>query len=120
MFTVCSHFVSKPRFMTQHYYTYVLAGRDAAIHRGGPIFVGTTRDLKKRLFQHRVGRVSVDKFRIDQLVYVQRYETIEDATTAAERLKAASPEWIKALVERKNPDWRDLSELARERLKRAA
>lgn len=99
----------------KHHYTYILAGQTY-----GPVFIGTARDLKRRLFQHRAGRASVDAFRIDQLVYVERHNSIEAATTRAESLRLASREWVDALVERKNPDWRDLAELAKERLVQAA
>lgn len=114
MFTVCSHLGSTHKPMTQHY-TYILAG-----HAQGPIFIGTTRNLTRRLSQHRFGRSSVEAFRIDQLVYVERHDSIEAATTRAEALKSASREWVDALVERKNPDWRDLTKVAKERLTRAA
>ena len=114
MFTVCSQLANRNKPMT-HHCTYILAGQTY-----GPIFVGTTRNLKRRLTQHKFGRASVDAFRIDQLVYVERHDTIEAATSRAEALKSASREWVDALVERKNPDWCDLAELARKRLQRAA
>lgn len=114
MFTICSRLEFKHTSMTPHY-TYILSGQTY-----GPIFIGTARDLKRRLFQHRVGRASVNAFRIDQLVYVERHDSIEAATSRAEALKAASREWVNALVERKNPDWRDLTELAKERQQHAA
>ena len=119
MFTVCSRFSFTHNPMTYHY-SYILAGQGAQANIGGPVFIGTARDLKQRLYQHRIGRVSQSQFRIDQLVYVQRHTSFEAAAARTEALKAASSEWIKALVERKNPDWRDLSEMAKERLQRAA
>ena len=114
MFTICSPLEFKHKPMT-HHYTYILAGQTH-----GPIFIGTTRNLKRRLTQHRFGRASVEAFRIDQLVYVERHNSIEAATSRAEALKSASREWVNALVERKNPNWRDLTELAKERSVRAA
>lgn len=96
-----------------HHYTYILSGPTAKAGFGGPVFIGTTRNLKTRLTQHRFGRASVEAFRIDQLVYIERHKSLEAATTRAEKLKTASREWIDALVERKNPDWRDLVNLAK-------
>jgi len=119
MFTICSRLSPTPRPMT-YYYTYILAGQDARNNLGGPIYIGTARDLKQRLFQHRAGRSSKKAFRIDKLVYAQRHNSIEAATARAEALKSASRVWVKALIERGNPDWRDLSQLAKERLARAA
>ncbi len=114
MFTICSPLAFTHKPMT-HHYTYILAGQTY-----GPIFIGTARNLKRRMSQHRFGLATVDAFRIDQLVYVERHDSIEAATARAEALKAASREWVDALVERKNPDWRDLSEIAKERLQRVA
>ncbi len=115
MFTICSRLDFTKNTMT-HHYTYILAGQSHSKKGGGPIFIGTARDLKRRLFQHRAGRSSVKAFRIDQLVYVERHNSIEAATSRAEALRSASREWIDALVARKNPEWRDLGELAKERL----
>jgi len=87
-----------------HHYLYVLAARD-----NGPIFIGTTRNLSRRLAQHRIGRASIDAFRIDKLVYAERFNSIEAATGRAHALRRASREWVNALVARKNPDWNDLA-----------
>ena len=114
MFTICSPLGFTHRPM-KHHYTYILSGPAY-----GPIFIGTTRNLKRRLFTHRAGRMSVEAFRIDRLVYVERHDSIEAATTRAEALKSASREWVDALVERKNPDWRDLAEIAKQKLTQAA
>jgi putative endonuclease len=104
----------------RHHYTYILSGPSASKGAGGPIFIGTTRDLRHRLTQHRIGRASYDAFRIDQLVHAERHDSIEAATSRAAALKKASREWVDALIERKNPDWRDLTDLAKEKAVRAA
>lgn len=101
--------------MTQHY-LYILSGPHAgARNRAEPIFIGTARHLTQRLSQHRIGRASVSAYRIDRLVYVEAFPTIEAATERAEALKSASREWVNALVERRNPNWRDLVALAKAR-----
>lgn len=87
-----------------HHYLYILAG-----HKNGPTFVGTTRNLARRLAQHRIGRASIDAFRIDKLVYAERFNSIEAATGRAHALRHASREWVGALIARKNPQWRDLA-----------
>lgn len=91
-----------------HHYLYILSGQNTHQDRG-PIFIGTTRNLARRVSQHRMGRAAVEAFRIDRLVYVERFNSIEAATDRADALRHASREWVDALVGRKNPDWRDLS-----------
>lgn len=103
-----------------HHYTYILSGPSAEKGQGGPVFIGTTRDLRHRLTQHRIGRMSNKAFRIDQLVFAERHSSIEAATNRAAALKGASRQWLEALIERKNPDWRDLALLAKERMRRVA
>lgn len=89
--------------MKKHY-VYILSGQNY-----GPIFIGTTRHLSRRLSQHRIGRASIASFRIDRLVHAERFDSIEAASARAEALKLASREWVDALVERRNPHWRDLA-----------
>ncbi|WP_371397637.1 GIY-YIG nuclease family protein [Fretibacter rubidus] len=91
----------------KHHYLYILSGPSH-----GPIYIGTTRNLAQRLTQHRIGRSKIDAFRIDRLVYIERYPTIEAATERAKALRGASREWVDALITRKNPDWRDLGDAA--------
>ncbi len=108
-----------------HHYLYILAGQmqnpqTPNPRYQGPIYIGTTRDLKRRISQHRTGRVSIEAFRIDRLVYVERHASIEAACTRAEALRASSREWLDALVERRNPDWRDMASAAMVEVERAA
>lgn len=102
-----------------HHYIYILSGQNTH-DNGGPIFIGTTRNLARRVSQHRMGRATLDTFRIDRLVYVERFNSIEAATDRADALRTASREWVNALVGRKNPDWRDLSTGAMLLLQKAA
>ena len=91
----------------KNHYVYILSGASY-----GPIYIGTTRKLTQRLSQHRMGRESVTPFRIDRLVHIERYSSIEAATERTQALRSASREWVDALVARKNPEWRDLAAAA--------
>ena len=91
----------------QNHYVYILSGASY-----GPIYIGSTRKLTQRLSQHRLGRASVDPFRIDRLVHIERYASVEAATERTQALRGASREWVDALVARKNPEWRDLAAAA--------
>ena len=82
---------------------YILSGAGR-----GPLFVGATADLPARLRQHQTGRVSHPRFRIDRLVYTERYDCALKAAARAKALKQASPEWLEALISAQNPTWQTL------------
>ena len=104
----------------KNHYVYILSGASSMPLKGGPIYIGVARNLSQRLTQHRIGRAKVDAFRIDRLVYIERYPTIEAATERAKALRGASREWVDALVGRKNPSWRDLADAALDVMKNKA
>ena len=86
------------------HYVYILSGAGR-----GPLFVGAAADLPARLRQHQTGRVSHPRFRIDRLVYVERYNCALKAAERARALKQASIQWLDALISAQNPNWETLS-----------
>ena len=99
----------------KNYYLYILAGRDY-----GPVYIDITSSLAERMKQHCDGHLSQSSFRIDRLVHVEKFSTEQAAYARAKALKAASREWLDALVGRKNPHWIDLLNQAKELAQRAA
>ena len=85
---------------------YLLTNR-----KNGTLYAGSTSDLVQRMEQHKLGQGS--KFAAahgcDRLVWYQRYETMEPALAQERRLKGWLRTWKIALIEKHNPDWRDLS-----------
>jgi putative endonuclease len=90
------------------YYVYILASR-----RHGTLYIGVTNDLYTRLEQHRLGLGSqfVRKYGVYRLVYVETYESPEDAIRREKQLKKWNRDWKIRLIEENNPEWRDLSDL---------
>ena len=86
------------------HYVYILSGAGR-----GPLFVGAASDIAARLRQHKTGRVSHDRFRIDRLVYAERHHCALKAAQRAKALKAASIQWLGALISAQNPNWDTLS-----------
>jgi putative endonuclease len=89
-------------------WVYIMADR----YRGA-MYVGVTADLPQRVCQHREGRGSdfCARYHLHQLVWADRGESIEDCIAHEKRLKRWRREWKFALIERGNPDWRDLYDL---------
>ncbi len=88
-------------------YVYILASE-----RNGTLYIGVTRDLKKRIYEHRNDFVKgfTQRYQVHRLVYYAIYETILDAIRSEKKLKNFNRKKKLALIERFNPRWRDLYE----------
>ena len=76
------------------------------------IYVGSTNDLPRRVYEHKMHMVKgfTDKYNVTKLVY---FEVTNDINTAGERerkLKNRHREYKNRLIEKTNPEWKDLSE----------
>ncbi|KWV53074.1 excinuclease ABC subunit C [Bradyrhizobium macuxiense] len=90
------------------YYVYILASR-----RHGTLYIGVTNSVQQRLEQHKAGTGSsfVKRYGAYRLVLVESYQRAEEAITREKQLKKWKRDWKIELIERDNPEWRDLSDL---------
>ena len=90
----------------RRYYVYILANR-----RYGVLYVGVTNDLLRRMSQHRMKAVAgfTKEYGV-RLVYFEEYASITEARARERSLKRWRRAWKLALVDKLNPDWRDLAE----------
>lgn len=85
---------------------YILAsGKHGTLH------IGVTSNLMQRLYQHRTGTLDgfTKQYEVHHLV---RFEMFGDMTLAIARekqLKRWHRDWKINLIERDNPEWRDLA-----------
>lgn len=88
------------------HYVYILANRP-----NGAIYVGSARDLRLRIEQHRAGISGghTDKYNIKTLVYFERHDRTADAVAREYRLKRWRRAWKDELIASINPEWRDVS-----------
>ena len=86
-------------------WVYIMANR----YRG-TIYVGVTSDLAVRIVQHRDGKGSAfcAEHALNRLVWAEKIEPIDEAIAHEKRLKRWRREWKFGLIEKNNPDWRDL------------
>ncbi len=84
---------------------YILASQ-----RNGTLYVGVTSDLPARMYEHREGLVPgfTRRYGVKLLVWYQNHLRIEDAIQREKNLKHWVRRWKLALIEKANPDWRDL------------
>jgi putative endonuclease len=83
------------------YYVYMLA---SAKH--GTLYVGVTRDLIKRIYEHKTKAVKgfTSRHEVDRLVWFEQHGEIVEAIAHEKRLKKWRREWKIQLIEEGNPD----------------
>jgi putative endonuclease len=81
-----------------------------ASSRNGTLYVGVTSDLVKRVFQHKndVADGFTKKYRVHDLVWFESTPSIEEAVRKEKQIKDWKRAWKIALIEKENPQWRDL------------
>src|SRR5262249_44570575 len=84
---------------------YILASR-----RNGTLYIGVTSDLVRRIWQHRSNAIAsfVQDYGVHRLVLAEFHNTMEAAILRGKRLKKWRRAWKLELIERHNPQWRDL------------
>lgn len=89
----------------KNFYTYILANK-----RNGTLYIGVTSDLEQRIWEHihDMHNGFSKRYKIHLLVY---YEDSGDSLSAIKRekqLKKWNRAWKIRLIEKHNPDWKDL------------
>ena len=88
------------------YFVYILASRYK-----GTLYIGVTRDLSRRIGEHKGGFVPgfTKMYGVTRLVYFEEYSSILDGRSREHVLKRWRREWKIKLIETMNPTWRDLA-----------
>lgn len=91
--------------MDKTYYVYMLASK-----RKGTLYIGVTNDLARRVYEHREG--IIDGFTkthgVKRLVWFETMSSIDAAIQREKNLKHWVRKWKIQLIEKDNPEWRDL------------
>jgi putative endonuclease len=93
--------------MIGSYFVYILASR-----RNGTLYIGVTNDLARRMSEHKAKLVPgfTRKYGVDKLVYFEEYASVLEARARERSLKRWQRAWKIALIEKMNPQWRDLTD----------
>ncbi|MCL2810452.1 MAG: GIY-YIG nuclease family protein [Clostridia bacterium] len=86
-------------------YVYILFNK-----RNGVLYTGVTSDLVKRVYEHKhkLREGFTSKYGIDKLGYYEVYGSIVSAIEREKQIKGGSRKKKMALIERMNPEWKDL------------
>ena len=89
------------------YYVYILTNWNNKV-----MYVGVTNDLTRRLYEHKNKLTDgfTSRYNVHKLVYFEHTTDAYAAITREKEIKAWRREKKDALVEKKNPDWKDLGE----------
>jgi putative endonuclease len=81
-----------------------------ASKRNGTLYIGVTSDLVKRIWEHKNNAVDgfTKRYGIHTLVWYELHESMESAIEREKRLKEWQRAWKLELIEKENPDWKDL------------
>ena len=91
--------------MEKHPAVYIMASR----YRG-TIYVGVTSNLYSRVCDHKNGTTPgfTSDYKVHTLVWYEHRRTMEAAILREKRIKEWKRNWKIELIEKMNPDWRDL------------
>jgi putative endonuclease len=81
-----------------------------ASRRNGTLYLGVTSRLPQRIWQHREGLIDgfSKRYGCKLLVYVEYHDDLQDARQREVQMKKWKRSWKTELIERDNPQWRDL------------
>ena len=84
---------------------YILASK-----RNGTLYTGVTTNLLKRIWEHKNNVVEgfTSQYNIHFLVWYELHETMESAIQREKNIKNWKRNWKIIMIEKTNPEWRDL------------
>ena len=84
---------------------YIVASK-----KHGTIYIGVTSALWQRIWDHKNGHFDgfTKKYGVSLLVWYEHHHTMASAIHREKRLKTWLRQWKIDLIEKFNPDWRDL------------
>jgi putative endonuclease len=87
------------------FYVYLLASKPY-----GTLYIGTTSDLPRRVWEHKQKLVPgfTRRYGIDRLVWFEVHQSAAAALLREKRLKEWKRDWKINLIECDNPHWIDL------------
>jgi putative endonuclease len=87
------------------YFVYIMTNRSKTL------YTGITNSLVRRVREHKlgIGAAFTSKYKLDRLVYFERFENVHNAIEREKVIKG----WLRikkiALIVSANPAWKDLS-----------
>ena len=93
-------------------WTYILTNKYNKV-----LYTGMTGDIKARVENHKNKKYSnafTARYNVDKLVWFQEFNDIREAYKREKQIKAGSRQKKIELINKMNPEWRDLAETVQE------
>ena len=76
----------------------------------GTLYIGVTSNLVQRIWQHKNDVIEgfTEKYSVHTLVYFELLEDMTNAIIREKQLKKWNRAWKLSLIEKQNPNWKDL------------
>ena len=89
----------------KHYCIYILTNKNNTV-----LYVGVTNNLTRRIWEHKSKLIEgfTKKYNVDKLVYFESFDNPKDAIKKEKQLKAGSRKKKIELINKINPEWKDL------------
>ncbi len=89
------------------YFVYILTNKNNTV-----LYTGVTNNLERRIYEHKNRLVEgfTKKYRVHKLVYFDSTSDIRSAIAREKEIKGWTKAKKIALIEKGNPEWRDLAE----------
>ncbi len=93
--------------LDKQYYVYIMTNLQHTV-----LYTGMTNNLLRRVMEHRSGQGSefTKKYHVTQLVYYECGNDVHAVLAREKQIKAGSRQKKIDLINRLNPEWKDLSE----------
>ena len=93
--------------LDKNYYVYIVYNWNHKV-----ICVGMTNNLYRRINEHKNKQIKgfTEKYNCNKLVYFENFDDVNFAILREKEINKWRREKKNILIERQNPDWKDLSE----------
>ncbi len=91
--------------MPKEMHVYIVTNK-----RLGTLYIGVTKDLWRRVWEHRTHAMPgfTDRYNLSRLVWFETHMNPTEAIRREKGLKRWNRAWKIELIEKTNPNWRDL------------
>ncbi|MDO5774928.1 MAG: GIY-YIG nuclease family protein [Spirochaetales bacterium] len=91
--------------LVNKYYVYILANKTNSV-----LYVGVTNNLERRIYEHKNKQMPgfTEKYNVSKLVWYEECSDVKAAIQREKNLKKWKRSWKNALIEKENPDYKDL------------
>ena len=91
--------------MGKAYYLYMMTNK-----KNGTLYIGISGDLVKRCYEHKneLADGFTKKYRLHRLVYYEVHNDPAEAILREKQMKKWNRSWKIELIEKQNPEWKDL------------